>query len=570
MIAFNKLKWRNFLSYGNDWNEFEFQKGITSIQGANGFGKSVLEDVLCYVLYNKAYRDINLSKLVNLKNKSNLEVELYFTKNNKKHKVRRTMKMKGEADFFGVFEEVQGEWVLIPQSAHKKDYQKQFEENILGMSRYYFEMIVIKSSLKPLSFISLPKKDRMGFMDNIFSIHLFDHITKQNKDFLKALKDDRLVTENTLDLKKGYLEQQKALIAESEKQLNDVIQQQINENREKRGQIIEDLEKYKKASTIMDKFKTKNAVLHNNKRDKERLLRTTQDEVLQHKTNINVSKNKMLSFEKYCQGCEKFELIKKDEKIDVYLAKIEELELYVDNNITNDLSSINKQLKDMEEFLAKDYEISSTLSRLKSEFSHIDDKLKQLEVEINKKVEKPIIKNIESDIEELIGNVSTLDFNERHEQLIKKLIQPLKFYIVRRWMPYFNLTLNEYLYKFGIDIHAVFDEQFKETVRFKNGDEVDYNALSNGQKKRLALSIMLSLMDLSKKIKNQSYNLLIMDEVIDGLDQEGVSSLLEILKEKEDMELIFIAHNVQLEDSIINRRIEISKEQGFSKFNYVT
>ncbi len=569
MITFDVLRWRNFLSYGNEWTTYEFKKGITSIQGANGFGKSVLEDALCYVLYNKAYRDINLLKLVNFINNNDLEVELFFTKNNTKYKVRRTMKMRGEADFFGVFEFSDDNWVLIPQSAHKKDYQQQFEENILGMSRYYFEMIVIKSSLKPLSFISLPKKDRMGFMDNIFSIHLFDQMSKENKDYLTELKDNRLITEKTLELKKNYLEQQKELIAESEKQIKEVIQQQINDYRAKRGQIIEDLDKYKKASSIMQKFKTKQAKLNQTKQEKTNLLRRKQDEKLQYETKLKVSNDKMCSFEKYCKGCDKFELIKKDEKIDEYYDKIEECRLYIEGELTNDLSSLETQLKEIEEFIAKDYEIHSNLYRLNNEFTQIEQKITVLEIEKNKKVEKPIIKDTEEEIKKIIDAVSDIDFKERHELLVKKLIQPLKFYIVRRWIPFFNKSLNEYLYKFGIDIVAIFDEQFKETITFKNGKNIDYDGLSNGQKKRLALSIMLALMDLSKKIKNQSYNLLIMDEIIDGMDQEGVTSLLEILKEKEDMELIFIAHNVQLEDSIINRRIQVSKKQGFSHFDYV-
>ena len=570
MITFDEVRWRNFLSYGNEWTVFKFEKGITSIQGANGFGKSVLEDVLDYVLYNKAYRDIKLSQLVNLKNENNLEVELLFTKNNKQYKVHRTMKMKGVADFFGVFELLQGDvWNLIPQSAHKKDYQKQFEENILGMSRYYFEMIVIKSSLKPLSFISLPKKDRMGFMDNIFSIHLFDHMAKQNKDYLKVLKDDRTLSEHTLDLKQGYLEQQKALISESEKQLAEVFQKQIDDWGKKQQENLVEIETYTKAKAILGKFRVKHDKLKKVYVDCESKIIEKHNEIIRLQTKLTVFTGKMKVFEQYCGDCHKLKEIKKLENVDddtgtIVLLKSEKKVL------EDEKEKVTKEIAELNQYIQKEYEVSSNLHRLNEENTAITAKIHSITIEMHKKVEKPIIKNTEDEILSLVNSLSDLDYNERHEELIKKLIQPLKFYIVRRWMPYFNLTLNEYLYKFGIDVHVVFDEQFKETIKFKNGKNVEYDGLSNGQKKRVALSIMLSLMDLSKKIKNQSYNLLIMDEVIDGLDQEGVTSLLEILKDKTDMELIFIAHNVQLEDSVINRRIKISKEQGFSKFNHIS
>lgn len=42
MIVFKKIRWRNFLSTGNNWTEIDFQKNHTNlIIGANGAGKCV-------------------------------------------------------------------------------------------------------------------------------------------------------------------------------------------------------------------------------------------------------------------------------------------------------------------------------------------------------------------------------------------------------------------------------------------------------------------------------------------------------------------------------------------------
>ena len=66
MIRFKKIKWKNFLSTGNQWTEIDFEKSSTTlIIGGNGAGKSTVLDALTFVLFNKPFRKINKSQLVN-------------------------------------------------------------------------------------------------------------------------------------------------------------------------------------------------------------------------------------------------------------------------------------------------------------------------------------------------------------------------------------------------------------------------------------------------------------------------------------------------------------------------
>ena len=93
MILFKTIKWRNFLSTGNQFTEVNFQDAQTNlIVGTNGSGKSTILDALTFVLYNKPFRKINKPQLINSVNEKDCLVEIEFTIGNKDYKVVRGIK----------------------------------------------------------------------------------------------------------------------------------------------------------------------------------------------------------------------------------------------------------------------------------------------------------------------------------------------------------------------------------------------------------------------------------------------------------------------------------------------
>ena len=69
MIIFKTIKWKNFLSTGNHWNEINFlEKNTNLIIGTNGSGKSTMLDALTFALFNKPFRKVNKSQLMNTVN----------------------------------------------------------------------------------------------------------------------------------------------------------------------------------------------------------------------------------------------------------------------------------------------------------------------------------------------------------------------------------------------------------------------------------------------------------------------------------------------------------------------
>jgi len=93
VITFKTLKWRNFLSTGNQFIEMNLQKApSTLIIGANGSGKSTMLDALCFVLFNRPFRTIKKEQLVNTINNTDCEIQVTFNTGNKEYKVIRGIK----------------------------------------------------------------------------------------------------------------------------------------------------------------------------------------------------------------------------------------------------------------------------------------------------------------------------------------------------------------------------------------------------------------------------------------------------------------------------------------------
>ncbi len=93
MITFQKIKWKNFLSTGNQWTEVDFLKHNTNlIIGTNGSGKSTMLDALTFALFNKPFRKINKGQLINTVNEKDCLVEIEFNINNRNYIIRRGIK----------------------------------------------------------------------------------------------------------------------------------------------------------------------------------------------------------------------------------------------------------------------------------------------------------------------------------------------------------------------------------------------------------------------------------------------------------------------------------------------
>ncbi len=144
MIIFEKIRWKNFLSTGNTFTDLTLNESKSHLViGSNGAGKSTMLDALCFVLFNKPFRKVSKSQLINSVNEKECVVEVEFSIGKVNYHVIRGIK----PGIFKIFRNGQ----LIDQDAAQKDYQ-----NIL--SRAYSNLttsLSLKSLFLALQLLSL-------------------------------------------------------------------------------------------------------------------------------------------------------------------------------------------------------------------------------------------------------------------------------------------------------------------------------------------------------------------------------------------------------------------------------
>jgi len=229
MITFQKIRWKNFLSTGDQFSEIDFQKNATNlIVGTNGTGKSTVLDALTFSLFNKPFRKINKSQLVNATNEKDCVVELDFTIGSTDWFIRRGIKPN-------IFE-IHRNGSMMNQSSAANDQQKWLEQNVVKMNYKSFTQIVILGSSTFVPFMQLSGSNRREVIEDLLDIKIFSAMNNIIRDKIRDKKEKV----RTLELKKTSLKEKLEM------------QQNFMEEVEKRGKERIDSKKEKINSLIVD------------------------------------------------------------------------------------------------------------------------------------------------------------------------------------------------------------------------------------------------------------------------------------------------------------------------------
>ena len=567
MINFKKIKWKNFLSTGNQWTEIDFQKSATNlIIGTNGAGKSTVLDALTFSLFNKPFRKINKPQLVNTTNERDCVVEIEFSVNNKDYLVRRGIK----PNVFDI--EVNG--VALHKEADDRANQRILEENILKVNYKSFTQIVILGSTNFVPFMQLNSANRREVIEDLLDIRIFSAMNGLLKDKMRNLKEQIKSTDLKKENLKDKVKMQKDFIEELENRGN----ANINSNKEKITKLDGELVVFMKDNAVLEEdiYKyTKEQEEVVGAGDKLVKLNNLKGKLSQ-KVGTITKEHKFFTENTVCPTCT--QEIEEDFRL---------------NRITdaqNKAKELQKGYQELEEAIKFEKERERQFTALSKEIIKLNNEISQNNTRIN--LNQRQIRDLEHEIQTITNQLQNR--NTEHEKLdeyegnLQKAFEELtkrkeqmlhyefsysllkddgvKTKIIKKYLPFINQQVNRYLRMMDFYINFHLDEEFNETVKSPIHEDFSYSSFSEGEKMRIDLSLLFTWREVARLKNSVNTNLLIMDEVFDSsLDGFGTDEFLKIIRFIiKDANIFVISHKADLHDKF-ETLIKFDKVKGFSR-----
>ena len=568
MIEFLKVRFKNFGSFGNNFSEIDLNsRKTTLVTGTNGHGKSfALLDSLCFGLFGKPFRPINIPQLINTINGKNCLVEIEFKKSNSLYHIKRGLAPK-------IFE-IYKDGKLLDQNAKSKDYQGILEEQILGFDYSAFKQVVILGKSNFIPFMQLTPAERRKIIEGLLELDILADMNVYVKGQLGSLKvsigeQESLIkiSHEKIKAQKSFIEQVKAYNADDIKAIDDKIQSfeaniklSQSELVEHRKQLNKNSEEARKHKKIIDSLKNVPAMLV-----KAETLETTLKEEIQSLKNNAVcsccgqalpkdqKEKHIVEKETKLLECQKAIKIAKEKNQQLYNSQ-DEYNAYnsLVDTISDDIMGINYRIGNGEE----------NIKRLKKEKQEKEasSNISSLETSLQK---------FESEKEEISKKLQSLINEQIHHDVVYDILKDggLKSRIIKHYVPIINGLVNKFLGKLNLYVDFTIDEEFKETIKSRYRDAFSYSSFSEGEKQRIDLAILLTWREVAKMKNSLNCNLLIFDEILDSsLDSSGTESFLKLLnKMKNKCSIFIISHKADSLTDKFDQHMAFDKKNNFSK-----
>ena len=156
---------------------------------------------------------------------------------------------------------------------------------------------------------------------------------------------------------------------------------------------------------------------------------------------------------------------------------------------------------------------------------------------------------------------------QEHQQFLVKLLMDKNSFIrkniVSKTIPFLNKRIGYYTEKLLLPHLAMFQPDMSCEIS-QYGRTLDHGNLSNGEKKRLNLSLCLAFRDVLTYLHSR-VNVLFTDEIDGGsLDSNCIDSLISLLKHKawdDNLGIYIISHRPEF-DGRCDRNLVVRKERG--------
>jgi len=567
MILFEKIRYKNFLSTGNQFTEIDLAKSPTTlIIGNNGSGKSTILDALTFSLFGKSFRGVNKPQLINSVNEKDCVVEIEFKIGSNSWKVVRGLK----PTIFEIYKN--GE--LLNQESASKDQQTWLEGIVLKMNYKSFTQIVILGSSNFVPFMQLAAATRREVIEDLLDIKIFSSMNSVLKDRVKTCRDEiknleykRESIQDKLNMQQSFIEQIENIGKKDIQNKNQVIKNIRQENEkllvdslsledtlvQKQEQLVDfsgATDKLRKLGNLKGKLSQKiTTVIEDHKFFTNNTVCPTCTQSIEEDFRINKISDAQNRAKELQSGYKELEeAIKEEEDRERHFTSLSK-EV---TNLTHEISQINTKISGYQR----------QIGDLEQEIQTITDQLK------NRNTEHEKLKELEDQYEELRKETDSKKDLLINYNFVSDLLKDggVKTQIIKKYLPVINTQVNKYLQMMEFFINFKLDEEFNESIESPIHDDFSYTSFSEGERMRIDLALLFTWREIAKLKNSLNCNLIIFDETFDSsLDTFGTDEFMKIIRYViKDANTFVISHKEGMRDKFAEV-LKFEKIKGFSK-----
>ena len=550
-MKINSIEFKNFASYGNQVQkiEFEDQAQLYLTLGKNGHGKTTIANSIIYALYGK----VEGVKLADLPNRINKELWVKINLQCKHMNVeieRGLMPNRFKVLINGVEFDKAG----------KKSVQEYLEDEIFGIPYHVFKNIIILSINDFKSFLTMNNHDKKQIIDRMFGFSVLN-------DMFKNVKEERKQIKMEIDSYDSELNQIMESISSVRLKLNNLVEESNKRDKEKvealKDELLDHGDNVKKLNEARSHIDSKIEVINNEagsmgiqQRDLER-----ENQYLQKKIELYESG--------FCGSCEtKLDTDWHHKKGDEFKAQIESN----NKNSSKLKEEISKAEEKVGDLRSKRKQVETRINNLRYSIKDIKDELIKIKESTQDENQFQHLKQIIAEFEKSEGQKSEKREEIAQQDAFMTILEEVlgddgvKNLAVQTILPGLNANIAMMTQTMHLPFHIRFDEKFNCIINHL-GEDINPLTLSTGERKKADFIVIIAIIKILK-LRFPQLNLMFLDELLSSVDQDGVYNVLKILNEviKENGLNTFVINHTELPHEIFDQKIQIYRENGFSKF----
>jgi len=571
-IKFEKVKVRNFLSFGPDPIEFEYKNGLSFVTGYNkdqnsfnGVGKTtLLVESISFALFGETYRDINQSGIINENQKDECIVELWFDLNDDRYKIVRSLKPNKLYLYKNGIDITR----TIPET--NKDIV-----NILGITKTIFNNTLVMTNDQKNRFLGQSKDQKTKFIEGILSLEVFSKMHEQAK---KEFNEHQKV----VDKSETVLEELKKSIVNDEKYYTE-----FNAKRAlKISEIDNKIHEYQEVQPVdksveIAEIDTQITQIDSKILEQDQKLQKSDVKKAHLESQISGLEKEIKKFDQIqfnCPTCKRpmgdhnpDEILVEKNKIvgqlEIAKSTLQKLNVLT-TKVRNTVQTYKKERTELEQKICVGKKEQELFSSIRTLIEQLENKKQEIVKQVNPFEAK--ILDQKTKLDELQATHLGLEKQLRIKSGTKFVTsnQGVKSIIVKKILDTLNNRLAYYLQKLGSPHTCQFNEFFEEQILNKHGKEICYGNASGGEAKRIDFALLFAFRDIRRLQSNVEVNLTVLDELLDsGLDIRGQEEIQELLKNiaEESSECFYIiTHRPDAIPPDANI-IKLEKENGITK-----